>query len=111
MSDECCEALCLALNRCDCGVVGWVRVHGMIANPLDYDLKLELYFLVDTGTIYTLLAKCVADKIGLKELGQLKFKTVSRRAPSLRFFKAFLAEKTGNAKRLYRFLRPSHNKR
>jgi len=60
---------------CDC--LGYVRVLGTIANPLNHDLKLELDFLVDTGAIYTVISKSIADKIGLKELGKRKFKTGS----------------------------------
>jgi aspartyl protease family protein len=40
-------------------------------------LKLELDFLVDTGAIYTVISKSVADKVELKELGTRKFKTGS----------------------------------
>jgi len=57
--------------------LGYVRVLGTIANPLNHDLKLELDFLVDTGAIYTVISKSIADKIGLKELGKRKFKTGS----------------------------------
>jgi len=55
--------------------MGYVRVRGTIANSLDHDLKLELEFLVDTGAIYTVIPKSVAEKLRLKESGKRKFKT------------------------------------
>ena len=58
-------------------LLGYVRVHGAIANPLNHYSKLELDFLVDTGAIYTVISKSVADKVELKELGKRKFKTGS----------------------------------
>ena len=57
--------------------MGYVRVHGTIANPLNHDLKLELEFLVDTGAIYTVISKSAASRIEVKELGKRKFKTAS----------------------------------
>jgi aspartyl protease family protein len=59
------------------GCLGYVRVKGTIANPLNRDLKLELEFLVDTGAIYTVISKNVAGEIKLKEVGKRKFKTGS----------------------------------
>jgi aspartyl protease family protein len=54
--------------------LGYVRVRGTVANPLNRDLRLALDFLVDAGAIYTVISKSIADKIGLKELGKRKFK-------------------------------------
>ena len=55
--------------------MGYVRVRGTVANPSDHDLKVELEFLVDTGAIYTVIPKSVADRIGLRESGKRKFRT------------------------------------
>jgi clan AA aspartic protease len=58
--------------------MGYVRVRGFIANPLDRDLKAELEFIVDTGAIYTVIPKSIAERLRLKELGRRKFKTADR---------------------------------
>jgi len=50
--------------------MGYVRVRGFIANPLDRDLKAELEFIVDTGAIYTVIPKSIAERLRLKELGR-----------------------------------------
>jgi clan AA aspartic protease len=55
--------------------MGYVRVRGFIANPLDRDWKAELEFIVDTGAIYTVIPKSIAERLKLKELGRRKFKT------------------------------------
>jgi len=55
-------------------VVGYVRVKGTVANPSERSLKMELDFIVDTGAIYTVITKSVADKLRLKETGRRKFK-------------------------------------
>ncbi|MEM0006707.1 MAG: clan AA aspartic protease [Candidatus Bathyarchaeia archaeon] len=60
-----------------CRRVGCVRVRGFIANPLDRNLKEELEFIVDTGAIYTVIPRSVAEKLKLKELGRRKFKTAN----------------------------------
>ncbi len=52
----------------------YVRVRGTIANALDHDLKTELEFIVDTGAIYTVITKSIADKVKLTELGRRRFK-------------------------------------
>ena len=57
--------------------LGYVRVHATIANPLKRSLKMELEFIVDTGAIYTVISKKVAEGIELKELGKRKFRTGS----------------------------------
>ena len=44
---------------------------------MDHDLKIALEFLVDTGAIYTVVPKNVADQFKLKEIGKRKFKTGS----------------------------------
>jgi len=58
--------------------MGYVRVRGTIANALDHDLKTELEFIVDTGAIYTVVTKSIADKVKLKELGKRRFKMADR---------------------------------
>ena len=57
--------------------LGYVRVVGTVANPLSRDLRVEVEFLFDTGEIYTVISKSIADRVGLKELGRRKFKTGS----------------------------------
>jgi aspartyl protease family protein len=60
-----------------CGCLVFFRVVGTVANSLNRDLKLEVDFLVDTGAIYTVVSKSIADRVGLVELGRRKFKTGS----------------------------------
>jgi clan AA aspartic protease len=55
----------------------YFRVRGFIANPLNRDLKTELEFIVDTGAIYTVIPKGVAERLRLKKLGKRKFKTAN----------------------------------
>jgi aspartyl protease family protein len=57
--------------------VGYVRVRGTVANPSDHSLSVELEFIVDTGAIYTVIPKSVAERLGLKETGRRKFKVAS----------------------------------
>jgi predicted aspartyl protease len=49
----------------------------MVANSLDHDLKGELEFLADTGAIYTVIPKGVAERLKLKESGKRKSGTGS----------------------------------
>ena len=51
-----------------------LRVRGMIANPSDHSLRAELEFIVDTGAIYTVISKSVAERLRLKETGRRRFK-------------------------------------
>ena len=51
-----------------------MRVRGTIANPSDHSLRVELEFIVDTGAIYTVIPKNVAEGLRLKETGRRKFK-------------------------------------
>jgi len=46
----------------------------MIANPSDHSLRAELEFIVDTGAIYTVISKSVAERLRLKETGRRRFK-------------------------------------
>ncbi|MGC8895389.1 MAG: clan AA aspartic protease [Candidatus Bathyarchaeia archaeon] len=54
--------------------MGYVRVRGTVANPSDRSLRAELEFVVDTGAIYTVIPKSVAERLKLKEMGRRKFK-------------------------------------
>ncbi|MEM3566881.1 MAG: retroviral-like aspartic protease family protein [Candidatus Bathyarchaeia archaeon] len=54
--------------------MGDVRVRGTVANPSDRNLRVELEFIVDTGAIYTVIPKSVADRLKLKETGRRRFK-------------------------------------
>jgi clan AA aspartic protease len=55
-------------------VVGYVRVRGIVANPSERGLRVELEFIVDAGAIYTVIPKSVAERLRLKETGRRKFK-------------------------------------
>jgi len=51
-----------------------VRVRGVVANPCERGLRTELEFIVDTGAIYTVIPRRVAERLRLKETGRRKFK-------------------------------------
>lgn len=51
-----------------------LHVSGIVANPSERGLRTELEFIVDTGAIYTVIPKSVADRLRLKETGRRKFK-------------------------------------
>lgn len=57
--------------------MGYVRIRGVIANPLDRNLKEELEFIVDTGAIYTVIPQGVAERLQLKAVDRRKFKIAS----------------------------------
>jgi len=57
--------------------MGYVRVRGVIANALNRNLKEELDFIVDTGAIYTVIPRSVAEKLQLKEVDKRRFKTAT----------------------------------
>jgi len=57
--------------------MGYVRVRGIIANPLNRNLKDELEFIADTGAMYTVIPKNIADKLQLEETDKRRFKTAS----------------------------------
>jgi len=57
--------------------MGYVRVRGIVANALNRRLKSELEFIVDTGAIYTVIPRNVAEKLRLKEVDRRRFKTAS----------------------------------
>lgn len=54
-----------------------VRIRGVVANPLNRDLKQELEFIVDTGAIYTVIPRSVAEKLALDKVDERKFKTAN----------------------------------
>ena len=51
-----------------------MHVSGVVANPSDHSFRVELEFIVDTGAIYTVIPKSVAERLRLKETGRRKFK-------------------------------------
>ncbi|MFQ6095243.1 MAG: retroviral-like aspartic protease family protein [Candidatus Bathyarchaeia archaeon] len=57
--------------------MGYVRVRGIIANPLDRSIKEELEFIADTGAIYTVIPESVANRLKLEEVDRRRFKTAS----------------------------------
>jgi len=57
--------------------MGYVRVRGVVANPLDRSLRVELEFIVDTSAIYAVIPKSIAEKLRLKELSKRRSKTAS----------------------------------
>ncbi len=57
--------------------MGYIRIRGIIANPLSRNLKDELEFIADTGAIYTVIPKSIADKLQLEETDKRRFKTAS----------------------------------
>jgi len=57
--------------------LGYFRVLGAVANSLNHVLKTDLEFVVDTGTIYTVISKRIADGIQLKEVSKKRFRTGS----------------------------------
>ncbi len=58
-------------------IIGYVRVIGVIANPFKRDLRVEVEFIADTGAIYTMIPKHIAEKLGLEVIDKRKFKIAS----------------------------------
>ncbi len=52
----------------------YVRVKGVIANPFKKDLRVEVEFVADTGAIYTMIPRHIAEKLDLKVIDKRKFK-------------------------------------
>jgi len=52
----------------------YIKVKGIIANPIDRSIRMEIEFVVDTGAIYTMIPESVARRLELKETGKRKFK-------------------------------------
>ncbi|MGC8975829.1 MAG: retroviral-like aspartic protease family protein [Thermoprotei archaeon] len=57
--------------------MGFVRVKGIVANPIKRDLRTEIEFIADTGAIYTVIPRWVANKLGLEEVSKRRFKIAS----------------------------------
>jgi len=53
-------------------------------------LKTELEFIVDTGAIYTVIPKSVAEKLKLKESGRRKFKMANANVVEFPISEAYL---------------------
>jgi len=58
-------------------LVGYVRVKGVVANPLRRDIKVEVEFIADTGAIYTVIPRSIAEKLGLETVDKRKSKVAS----------------------------------
>lgn len=52
----------------------YIKVKGIIANPIDRSIRMEIEFVVDTGAIYTMIPESVARRLELEETGKRKFK-------------------------------------
>ncbi len=57
--------------------MGYVRVKGVIANPFKRDLRIEVEFIADTGAIYTMIPKHIAERLDLEEIDRRRFKIAS----------------------------------
>ncbi len=57
--------------------MGYVRVKGVIANPFRRDLRVEVEFIADTGAIYTMIPKHIAEKLDLKVMDRRRFRIAS----------------------------------
>jgi len=53
--------------------VGYVKVKGVVANPLKKDKSLELEFLVDTGAMYTSLPESLLQKLEITPTSKRSF--------------------------------------
>jgi len=57
--------------------LGYARVQGAIANSPNHESKVAVDLLVDTGAIYSVVPKTLAEQVNLKVLGKRKFRTGS----------------------------------
>ncbi len=57
--------------------MGYVRVKVVVANPIKKDLRTEVEFIADTGAIYTVIPRWVANKLGLEEASKRRFRMAS----------------------------------
>jgi len=46
--------------------MGYVKVRGVLANPLKHELRVEVEFIADTGAIYSVIPHSMAEKLKLK---------------------------------------------
>jgi len=53
--------------------VGYVKVKGFVANPLKKDKRIELEFLVDTGSLYTSLPESLLKQLEIVPVGKRSF--------------------------------------
>jgi len=57
--------------------MGYVRVKGVVANPLKREIRVEVEFIADTGAIYTVIPRTIAEKLGLEIMGRRRFRVAS----------------------------------
>jgi len=57
--------------------MGYVKVRGVLANPLKHELRTEVEFIADTGAIYSVIPQSMAEKLELKVTDKRKFKIAS----------------------------------
>jgi len=57
--------------------MGYVRVKGVVANPLKREIRVEVEFIADTGAIYTVIPRTIAEKLGLEIIGRRRFRVAS----------------------------------
>lgn len=55
----------------------YVRVKGVVANPLKREVRVEVEFIADTGAIYTMIPKTIAENLGLETVGKRRFRVAS----------------------------------
>ena len=57
--------------------IGYVKVRGVLANPLRRDLKVETEFIADMGAIYTVFPPNIAEKLRLEVTDKRRLKIAS----------------------------------
>jgi len=57
--------------------MGYIKVRGVLANPLKHELRVEVEFIADTGAIYSVIPQSMAEKLQLKVMDKRKFKIAS----------------------------------
>jgi len=57
--------------------MGYVKVRGVVANPLKRELRVEVEFIADTGAIYSVIPHTMAEKLKLKVTDKREFKIAS----------------------------------
>lgn len=57
--------------------MGHVRVRGVVANPSKRGLKREAEFIADTGAIYTVIPRSIAEELELEITDKRRFKIAS----------------------------------
>jgi len=57
--------------------VGYVRVKGVVANPLRRDVRVEVEFIADTEAIYTVIPRSIAERLGLEITDKRRFRVTS----------------------------------